>query len=166
LLIELRFVTSTKCINNDYLFNVVLGLATVIQNAVTFFKLISFTNAAICNSHIIKSKHMIYECGYLNSRILKSFFTIILKHETYAFFLFGASRFLFVSALVFLSSSASFIVFSYHCKFVSIRSLSSSPMVYNFFSFHLFVCFLTLAKGSLTLHFLFCFCSRVSSRFL
>jgi len=26
------------------------------------------------------------------------------------------------------------------CKFVSIHSLSSSPMVYNFFSFHLFIC--------------------------
>jgi len=57
----------------------------------------------------------------------------------HTFFLFGASRFLFVSALIFLSS-ASFIVFSYQCKFVSIRSLSSSPMVYNFFSFHLFIC--------------------------
>jgi len=60
------------CINNDYLFNAILGLAAVIQKAVTFFKLISFTNAVICNSRIIKSKHMIYECGYLNSRILKS----------------------------------------------------------------------------------------------
>jgi len=69
-------ITSTKCINNDYLFNAVLGLAVVIQNAVAFFKLISFTNAAICNSRILKSKHMIYECGYLNSRILKSKRTI------------------------------------------------------------------------------------------
>ena len=30
--------TSTKCINNDYLFNAVLGLVAIIQNAVTFFK--------------------------------------------------------------------------------------------------------------------------------
>ena len=54
--------------------------------------------------------------------------------------------FLFVSALVFLSSSASFIVLSYHCKFVSIHSLSSSPMVYKFFSFHLFVFFSCISE--------------------
>jgi len=71
--------SSTKCINNDYLINVVLGLAAVIQNVVT--------NAAICNSCILKSKHMIYECDYLNSRILKSFFTLILKRAAYAFIL-------------------------------------------------------------------------------
>jgi len=130
--------TSTKCINNVYLFNVILRLAAFIQNAVTFFKLISFTNATICNSHILKSKRMIYECGYLNSCILKSFFSLILKRATYAFIL---SFF-----LVFLSSFASFIVFSYHSKFVSIRSLSSSPMVYKIFLFHLFVCFLVLTK--------------------
>ena len=58
-------ITSTKCINNDYLFNAVLGLADVIQNVVAFLKLISFTNAAITNSRILKSKRMIYECGYL-----------------------------------------------------------------------------------------------------
>jgi len=63
--------TSTNFINNDYLFNAVLGLAAVIQNAVTFLKLISFTNAAIYNSRILKSKRMINECGYLNSRIRK-----------------------------------------------------------------------------------------------
>ena len=63
--------TSTKCINNDYLFNAVLRLAAVNQNAVTFLKLTSFTNATICNSHILKSKCMIYKCGYLNNRILK-----------------------------------------------------------------------------------------------
>jgi len=68
-----------------------------------------------------------------------------------------------VSALVFLSSFASFIVLSCHCKFVSICSPSSSPMVYNFFSFHLFLCFLALTKGYLVFHFLFCFCSRTSS---
>jgi len=102
----------------------------------------------------------------INSHILKSFFTLVLKRVTYTFILsfFLASCFLFVSALVFLSSSVSFIVFSYHCKFILIRCLSSSPVVYKKISFHLFVCF--LAKGSLTLHFLFCFCSRASSRFL
>jgi len=64
------YCTSTKCINNEYLFNAVLGLAVVIQNAVAFFKLISFTNKTITNS-----------------RILKSFFTLILKRATYAFIL-------------------------------------------------------------------------------
>jgi len=72
LLLNWTNFTSTKCINNDYLFNAVLGLAAVIQNMVAFLKLISFTNAAICNDRILKSKRMIYECGYLNSRILKS----------------------------------------------------------------------------------------------
>ena len=118
------------------------------------------------NSRIPKSKRMIYECGYLNCRILKSLFILVLKCVTYIFILsfFLASCFLFVSALVFLSSSASFIVFSYHCKFILIRSLSTSLVVYKKKLFNLFVCF--LAKGSLTLHFLFCFCSRASSRFL
>ena len=99
---------------------------------------------------------------------LNHFYPIFEAHHLrfHTFFLFCALRFLFVSAMVFLTSSTSLIVFSYHCKFVSIRSLSSSLMVYKFFSFHLFVCFLALKKGSLTLHFLFCFCSRVSSRFL
>jgi len=65
-----------------------------------------FTNAAITNS-----------------RILKSFFTLILKRATdaFTFFLYGASHFLFVYVLVYLSY-ASFIVFSYQCNFVSIRS--------------------------------------------
>ena len=162
-----------------------------IQNAVSFFKLISFTNAAICNCRILKSKRMIYECGYLNcpilksnimiyeckiaafvnqrawfknaviinSRILKSFFTLVLKRVTYTFILsfFLASSFLFVSALVFLSSSVSFIVFSYHCKFILIRSLSSSPVVYKK-KFILLICLFSckgFSDASFSLLFLF-----------
>jgi len=69
--VQVDEATNTKCINKDYLFNAFLGLVAVIQNAMTFFKLTSFTNATICNSRILKSKCMIYECGYLNSRIVK-----------------------------------------------------------------------------------------------
>jgi len=48
---------------------------------------------------------------------------------------------------VFLSSSASFIVFSYHCKFVSIHSLSSSPMVYTNFFISLICLFSCIDEG-------------------
>jgi len=70
-----------------------------------------------------------------NSRILKTFFTLTLKHATYAFILvfFLALRFLSVSALVlplfFCDPSLSSLC---HCKFVS-SSLCSLPLVYIFF---------------------------------
>jgi len=50
-----HYYTSTKYKNNNYLFNVFLGLDVVIQNMMKFFKLISFKNVAICYSRFLKT---------------------------------------------------------------------------------------------------------------
>jgi len=54
------------------LFSAAFALSTFLKNAVAFFKLFWFTNAAICIVALVNQRVLIYECGYLYSRTCKS----------------------------------------------------------------------------------------------
>jgi len=59
-----RVYTSAERQNKGSLLSAVLRTDALVKNAVAFLKLSSFTNAAICNSRIRKSKRLFYECGF------------------------------------------------------------------------------------------------------
>ena len=83
-----------------------------------------------------------------------------MRHFILSYFisLLGASPFLSVSAMVFLSSSMSFIVFSCHCKFVGALFLLNQWFIIFFFRFSYFVCFLALLEVLLFHCFCCCLC--------
>jgi len=70
---------------------------------------------------------MIYECDYLNNRILKSFFTLILKRATYAFIL---SFFLVLRV---------FSLFLLWCSSLLLRVSLCSRTIVSLFRFALFL---------------------------
>ena len=56
--------TSAERQNKDALLSMVLRICAFVKNAVTFLKLNSFTNTAICNNRTRKSSALIYKGGY------------------------------------------------------------------------------------------------------
>ena len=64
--------TSIKYQNNDPTFNAFLWSNAVIENAVTFFKLIFSKKVTICYSHILKQSALFKNAALTNNNILKT----------------------------------------------------------------------------------------------